>query len=94
MSRITVTGQLICADEAEAEVVVARVDEHIRLSRGEPGCLRFDITRSADPLIWDVSELYTEAAAFQAHKARTAASPWAEATRSIRRDITVAPAAD
>ncbi len=91
MSRIALSGRLICADEVEAEVLRRNLDAHIIASRAEPGCLRFDITATDDPLIWQVSELFADAAAFEAHKARTAASPWAEATRAIRRDITVTP---
>lgn len=94
MPRIAISGRLICADETELAALRQHLPDHIRLSRAEPGCLRFDITPSDDPMIWKVSELFADEAGFEAHKARTAASPWAEATRNIRRDITATPADD
>lgn len=89
MSRIALSGRLICADEIEAEVLKRHLGAHIQASRAEPGCLRFDIAPTDDPLVWQVDELFAGQAAFDAHKARTAASPWAEATRAIRRDISL-----
>ncbi len=94
MTRIALSGRLICADEAEAEVLTRHLDDHIQASRAEPGCLRFDITPTKDALIWQVDELFADQTAFDAHKARTAASPWAEATKQIRRDISLRTAAE
>jgi quinol monooxygenase YgiN len=94
MPRIAISGRLICADDIELAALRQHLPHHISLSRAEPGCLRFDITPTDDPLIWQVTELFADQAAFEAHKARTADSPWAAATRSIRRDMKVAPAED
>jgi quinol monooxygenase YgiN len=89
MPRIALSGRLICADDAQAGVLERHLNAHIRASRAEPGCLRFEITPTEDALIWRVDELFADQAAFDAHKARTAASPWAEATKEIRRDISL-----
>ena len=94
MSRVALSDRLICADETEAEVLRRHLDAHIQASRAEPGCLRFEPSATDDPLIWQVSELFADAAAFDAHKARTAARPWAEATRTIRRDISMTTVGD
>ena len=48
-----------------------------------------------DPLVWRVEELFRDAAALEAHRARTKASAWAAATSGIARQIhTVAAKGD
>ena len=83
---VTLEGYLRCATEDEAARVRAALPEHVRLTRAEPGCLRFDVTPTDDPLVWAVSEAFTDAAAFEAHQARASASAWAHATKGIARD--------
>lgn len=86
---VRLTGRLICASEAECDLVRAYLPEHIKLTRQEPGCLSFSVTQSDDPLIWQVEELFVDRAAFDAHQARTLASKWARKTAAIRRDYTI-----
>lgn len=86
---VTLNGYLRCATDAEAARVRAALPEHVRLTRAEPGCLRFDVTPTDDPLVWAVSEEFTDPAAFEAHQARAAASEWARDTQGIVRDYTV-----
>lgn len=86
---VRLNGRLICRDESEAARVRAALQEHIRLTRAEPGCISFNVTPTADPLIWEVAEEFTGPAAFEAHQARAAASDWARETRDITRDYTV-----
>lgn len=84
---VTLTGRLICANDSEAALVRAHLPEHLRLTRAEPGCLRFDVT-PIDPLTWQVDEEFTDRAAFDAHQTRTRASEWFRQTATIRRDFT------
>jgi quinol monooxygenase YgiN len=86
---IRVTGRLICATSEDAAIVARHLPEHIRLSRAEPGCLNFDVTLSDDPLIWVLDETFADRAAFDAHGARTRASPWFAATAHLKRDFQV-----
>lgn len=86
---VTLTGVLRCADEAEAATVRAALPEHIRLTRGEAGCVSFHVTPTADPLVWRVAEEFTDPAAFDAHQARAASSDWAESTAGIARDYQI-----
>jgi (4S)-4-hydroxy-5-phosphonooxypentane-2,3-dione isomerase len=45
--------------------------------RDEPGCLRFDVSAvAADPNRFFLYELYTDAAAFEAHKASPHFAQW------------------
>jgi quinol monooxygenase YgiN len=91
MAHITLTGFLIARTLDEADRIAANLPEHIRLTRAEPGCLGFEVVRSqSDPCRFAVTETFTDRAAFQAHQARTAASPWARITAGIPRDYTIA----
>ena len=83
---ITLSGRLICANAIEAELVSSLLPEHTRLTRDEPGCLSFHAHRTADPLVWQVDEAFTDRAAFDAHQARTRASAWHKATAHLKRD--------
>ena len=75
MPRITLAGFLICRCLEEGDRVAALLPEHIRLTRSEPGCLRFEVVRSmADPVRFAVYETFTDRQAFDAHQARTRAS--------------------
>lgn len=86
---VTLTGWLHCASEDQAARVRAALDEHVRLTRAEPGCISFVVTPTDDPMVWTVAEEFTGPAAFDAHQARAAASDWARLTAGIRRDYTV-----
>lgn len=89
MPRLHLVGHLLCRSASEAETVATHLPEHLRLTRAEPGCLAFSVTRTADPLVWAVAETFTDRAAFEAHQTRSAASPWAAATAGIPRAYTI-----
>ncbi|GAB4387281.1 putative quinol monooxygenase [Albidovulum sp.] len=87
---VTVTGFLLCRSLEEADRVAALLPEHVRLSRAEPGCLRFEVLRShADPTRFAVSEAFADRDAFEAHQARAAATIWAKGTKGIPRDYVI-----
>lgn len=85
---IALTGRLICGDTAQMLTALGHLPEHSRLSRAEPGNLRFDLAQSEDPMIWTLSELFADAEAFAAHQTRTKDSDWGRASGEIRRDFT------
>lgn len=87
-TQVHLTGRLICADAAQALAVATHLPDHIRLSRAEPGCLRFDVT-PAGPLVWQVDEIYADRDSFAAHQARTQGSDWFRATAQVKRDYTI-----
>lgn len=90
MARLRLTGFLRCRTLDEADRIVPYLDDHIRLTRAEPGCLEFEVLRSAaDPACFAVSETYVDAAALDAHRARAAGTIWARVTAGIPRDYTV-----
>lgn len=89
MNEVTLTGTLTCVSEAEASRVRAALPAHIALTRAEAGCLSFEVTPTDDPMVWAVSERFTNAAAFEAHQTRAGASDWARETAGIARDYTI-----
>lgn len=94
MTTVHLTGQLICATPTEAATVEAHLAQHVALTRAEPGCVSFEVTRSDDPLVWDVAEVFDGDEAFEAHQTRVASSEWGRATAGIERryQVTRSPA--
>lgn len=82
---IVLTGHLLCATPAEAERVERHLPAHLAATRAEPGCLAFHVRPTADPLAWQVDEVFADESAFAAHQARMAQSTWARATAGIER---------
>ena len=90
MSRVSLSGFLICRTLEEADRVSQLLPDHIRLTRAEPGCLRFEVLRShSDPTRFAVLETYSDREAFEAHQTRAAATIWARATKGIPRDYEI-----
>jgi len=83
----TLTGTLTCTSEAEADLVRTYLPEHIRLSRAEPGCVKFEVTTGENPLVWHLDEAFVDAAAFAAHQTRTKATIWPDKTAGLIRDF-------
>jgi len=86
---IELTGRLVCASPAEAEVVIRHLPRHVELTRSEPGCVRFEVERTDDPLVWSVSERFVDRAAFDAHQARVRESEWGREAAAIARDYVI-----
>jgi len=93
MGMIKLTGRLICKNSEEAALVRRYLPEHVRLTKEESGCLRFEVKPTADPLIWSVEELFTSRQSFDMHQARTKASTWGRETAAIAREYAVAETA-
>ncbi len=88
MGVIRLTGTLFCPPE-QVGAVRAALQEHIRLTRAEPGCLAFDVTETA-PGVFAVSESFVDRAAFEAHQNRSRVSDWWRATAHLPRDYELA----
>jgi len=59
---------------------------HVKLTRSEKGCLRFDVTEDLDiEGRLNGVEIFENQRAFEAHQRRIAASDWAEVTRGLTR---------
>ncbi|MCM0622058.1 SRPBCC domain-containing protein [Nocardioides bruguierae] len=84
-AHVVLRGVLVCRDESETRVVTDHLDEHVALTRAEPGCLDFAVHPGAEPRTWSVAERFVDADAFRAHQARIATSAWGAATAGIER---------
>ncbi|KFI30376.1 antibiotic biosynthesis monooxygenase [Haematobacter massiliensis] len=87
---VVLTGWLLCATMADADLAAALLEEHTRLSRAEPGCLSFEVVRSmSDPMRFAVREAFVDRAAFIAHQERVKTSDWGRQTAHIERDYRI-----
>ncbi|AIY00186.1 hypothetical protein ART_0587 [Arthrobacter sp. PAMC 25486] len=89
MDKTVLTGELLCDGPEQLAAVVEHLPRHIELTRAEPGCLSFEVAQTDDPFVWDVSERFQDAVAFELHQARVAASEWGCATAGIKRNYSV-----
>lgn len=89
MSGVRLSGELICASAEQADLVEQHLPLHVELTRAEPGCRSFEVTQTADPLVWSVAEHFESERAFQLHQHRVAASEWGRLTAGIERRYSV-----
>ncbi len=86
---VTLTG-FIVVPAGDRATLLPLLDEHIRLTRAEPGCLAFSVTETAPGSgTFTVAERFRDRAAFEAHQARSTSSNWGAATRHLQRSYTV-----
>ena len=88
MSKVTLSGYIL-VPEADREAVAAALPVHIDATRGEPGCLVFEVTRADEAGRFDVYEEFVDRGAFEAHQARVKASEWGAVTARVERHYTV-----
>lgn len=86
---IKLTGRLVCKSAEEADLVRQYLPEHQALTKEEAGCVSFEVTETADPLVWKVEELFTNQATFDTHQKRTRASVWGRETSAIAREYQI-----
>ena len=86
---VILTGSLDVPDE-DIENVKAHLPTHIILSRGECGCVSFDVSVDPEnPNRYLVNEEFTTQAAFNAHQARVKSSEWGRATAHLKRQYKI-----
>lgn len=72
------------------DAVMEALPLHVELTKGEAGCLKFDVTPSDKiPNRLMVSETFIDRAAFDHHNTRAKASVWAEVTAGIAREFNI-----
>lgn len=83
--RVFLNGHIdVPADRLEE--VRAALPDHVKLTRAEQGCISFDVIEDqSSPGRFDVSEVFADQQAFDAHQARAQASDWARVTQGIPR---------
>ncbi len=87
--KVYLDGYLDIPAERLAQVMAA-LPLHIELTRAETGCLKFEVTESVEVRgRLDVSEIFIDQAAFEAHQARNRASAWFRVTEGIERHFNI-----
>jgi len=67
---------------ARRYIIEETLPRHIKLTRAESGCLRFDVNEDTDIKgRYHIVEIFKNHAAFKTHQKRSAASDWAVATK-------------
>ncbi len=76
----------IAVPRAHRPAVAAALDEHIRLTRAEPGCLRFDVVPDPTrPGRYAVAEDFRTRADLERHQQRIKGTVWAAASAGAAR---------
>lgn len=88
MSEITLTGHIV-VPLSELTAIEAELPTHIRLTRDEPGCIEFNVTRDdTKPTVYHVSERFDSPEAFARHQERVRESKWGAITVNVERHYT------
>ncbi len=81
-----VLKRFIRVSPGDLNLVREHLKDHIRLTRGEPGCLVFNVSqRKTDSSIFDVHEEFVDANSFAVHQARVRNSRWGKVTKNVER---------
>ncbi len=88
-ARVFLNGFLnVPADRLDA--VRVALPQHIALTRAEKGCISFEVTEDVNqPGRFNVSEIFEDRAAFDAHQSRIKASDWFAVPEGIPREYSV-----
>lgn len=86
MAKVYLDGLLVAHSAAGHALVELYLEEHITLTRAEPGCLKFEVTQDPkDRNKFHVSEIFESEAAFDAHQLRTKQSEWGQVSGPLER---------
>ncbi len=89
MAKVFLDGLLVAQTAAERAVIDLYLEDHVLLTRAEPGCLKFEVTQ--DPKkrnVFIVSEEFESEEDFDFHQERTNASEWGKVSEKIGRKFT------
>lgn len=76
MSKLVLEGHIVVPGK-HLKAVMAELPTHIKLTRREEGCLRFEVTQDPEnQLIFSVYEEFVDRAAFEAHQQRVRIADW------------------
>ncbi len=76
--------------QAVLAAVINELDNHIRLTRLEDGCLIFEVTKNEEnPCRFDVYEEFRDQSAFDRHQLRVKSSTWGKVSANVERNYEV-----
>jgi len=84
-TQIVLTGYIEIPID-ELDVVTAALEVHKKLTRAEPGCLKFNVRPDRDILgRYSVYEKFASQQAFDAHQERVKTSEWGRVSVNVER---------
>ena len=85
MSRIVLEGHILVPDK-DIPAVMAALPTHIKRTRMEKGCLRFEVTQDPqNPSLFRVYEEFVDRAALEAHQQRVRTAEWGKIAADAER---------
>ncbi len=89
MSKVILTGHIIVSD-LDLAVIKSELETHIRLTKAETGCLKFEVLVDSDnPNKLTVYEEFVSQADFDSHQLRVKNSKWGRVTKDVERHYTI-----
>ncbi|MEE9455100.1 MAG: antibiotic biosynthesis monooxygenase [Paracoccaceae bacterium] len=86
MPKVYLDGLLVAETAAQRAVVDLYLDEHILLTRAEPGCLKFEVTKDEKRAgYYHVSEIFQSEEDFDFHQNRAKDSEWGQVSTPLER---------
>ncbi len=89
MAKVFLDGLLVATTAADRAVIDLYLEEHIALTRAEPGCLKFEVTQDPKkPNVFIVSEEFASEEDFEFHQTRAKTSEWGKVSEKLERKFT------
>lgn len=89
MPKVTLSGHVVVPVD-DLDAVLKALPVHIEQTRGEPGCLVFEVTQDrVDPTVFRVYEEFVDRSAFDLHQYRVRRSVWGEVAARVERRYVV-----
>ncbi|MBL4806118.1 MAG: antibiotic biosynthesis monooxygenase [Rhodobacteraceae bacterium] len=86
MAKVYLDGLLVAQTAAHRAVIDLYLEEHIRLTREEQGCLKFEVYEDPNkPNTFIVSEEFVSEEAFAHHQERAKTSEWGTHSDKLER---------
>jgi len=85
LSKVTLKGYILIPD-TDLEIVKAELIVHSKLTKEEPGCIKFEVTPDVtNPNKFSVYEEFVDQIAFDSHQSRIKSSIWGKVTSQVKR---------
>jgi len=89
MAKVFLDGLLVATTAADRAVIDLYLEDHIALTRAEPGCLKFEVFENPKKRnTFIVSEEFATEADFDFHQERSKASEWGRISEKLERKFT------
>jgi quinol monooxygenase YgiN len=85
MAQLVLSGYILVPD-CDLSTVQRELEQHIKFTLEEPGCLQFCVSQSSsNPNRFDVYEEFVDRSSFEKHQTRVKSSSWGRAAINARR---------